>query len=138
MRVSQRLDYALRLVVLLAMHPAEEYVAAGELADSLGLPRRFAEQQVSVLARAGVVRCRRGATGGCTLARPPDEISVRDVVLGLEGDVIDVPHQSGSASAELWGHAAATLSAYLGSVTLEGLAARQLELDATSTAMYYI
>ena len=69
MRVSQRLDYAVRLLVLLAAQPPGEHVVVGDLAERIGLPRRFAEQQVSVLARAGIVRCRRGASGGCTLGR---------------------------------------------------------------------
>ena len=49
MRVPQRLDYALRALVLLALQPEGEYIAAGDLADHLGLPRRFVEQQVTAL-----------------------------------------------------------------------------------------
>ena len=83
MRVTQRLDYALRALVLLAAQPAGAPVAAGQLADQLGLPRRVVEQQISELARAGIVLSRRGARGGCALARPADQITVRDVVDAL-------------------------------------------------------
>jgi Rrf2 family protein len=126
------------VLVLLAMQPPGRYVAAGDLADALGLPRRFAEQQVSALARAGIVRCRRGATGGCALALPSEQISVRDVMVALEGEVLDVPRQADSATSEAWRQASETLSDRLGDISLDELAKRQCELDAASAVMYYI
>jgi len=138
MRVSQRLDYALRALVLLAMQPDGEHVAAGDLADRLNLPRRFVEQQVTALARAGVVECRRGASGGCALARPAADISVGDVVIALHGHVLDVPLQSGSAAAEVWQDAARSLERFLADVDLAAIALRQRELDALAAPMYYI
>lgn len=138
MRISQRLDYALRALVLLATAEPGRHVAAGDLADRLGMPRRFVEQQVTALARAGVVECRRGASGGCALARPAGDITVREVVEALQGEVLDVPHHNDSASAEMWAGAQAALADFLGSATLEQLAVRQREIDSTKTPMYYI
>jgi Rrf2 family protein len=138
MRISQRLDYALRALVLLATAAPGRHVAAGDLADRLGMPRRFVEQQVTALARAGVVECRRGASGGCSLARPAADITVREVVEALQGDVLDIPQQNDSASAEMWAGAQQAIAEFLGSATLEQLAVRQREIDATKTPMYYI
>ena len=138
MRVSQRLDYALRLLVLLAMQPPGDHVIAGDLAERMGLPRRFAEQQMSALARAGVVRCRRGAAGGCALARPAESITVREVVVAIEGAVLDVPRQPGSASAEAWTTTADALAQHLDGVNLGALADRQRQLDAHACPMYFI
>lgn len=138
MRVSQRLDYALRALTLLAQQPEGTAVAAGDLADRLHLPRRFLEQQLSALAREGIVTCRRGASGGCTLARPASNITVRDVVEAMHQTVLDVPHQNDSASAELWQRAADHLALYLGEHDLSQLAARQKELDSATEPMYYI
>lgn len=138
MRVSQRLDYSLRALILLAEQPAGSWVAAGDLADRLGLPRRFLEQQISTLARAGIVECRRGASGGCTLAHEAADVSVRDIVMALDGEILDIPHQPDSASAELWKQAAVALAEFLGGYTLEELAARQRALDARHAPMYYI
>lgn len=138
MRVSQRLDYAVRALVLLADQPEGTWVAAGDLADKLRLPRRFVEQQVTALSRAGIVECRRGAAGGCALSRSASELSIRDVVVALHGEILDVPHQRDSASAELWQHAAAVLEDFLGEVSLSELAKRQRELDAATAPMYYI
>jgi Rrf2 family protein len=138
MRVPQRLDYALRAVVLLALQPSGEYVAAGDLAERLSLPRRFVEQQVTALARAGIVRCRRGASGGCALARPADEITVLEVVEAVQGAVLDVPHVTDSAASALWGDAAEHLQDFFATVTLAELAERQRELDGAATPMYWI
>lgn len=138
MRVSQRLDYALRALTLLAQQPPGTSVAAGELAGRLGLPQRFVEQQITALARADIVASRRGAGGGCALSRPAAEISVRDVVDVIEGSVLDVPHTSGSAVAEMWQTAADRLGDTLGEITLADLSTRQRELDETAADVYYI
>lgn len=138
MRVSQGLDYALRALVLLALQPEGEYVAAGELANHLGLPRRFVEQQVTALSRVGIVRCRRGANGGCELNRPAREITVFDVVQAVQGDVLDVPHATGSSTSTLWEEAADQLGGFLSGVTLEDLAERQRAIDGAAVSMYWI
>ncbi|NTW28805.1 MAG: Rrf2 family transcriptional regulator [Coriobacteriia bacterium] len=138
MRVPQRLDYALRALILLALQPDNEVIAAGDLADYLGLPRRFVEQQVTVLARAGIVSCRRGATGGCSLGRPANEITVLDVVEAVQGQVLDVPHVTGSAASALWEEADEALSGFLGGTTLSVLAAKQREMDRAIASMYWI
>ncbi len=138
MRLSQRVDYAVRALVLLAAQPPGEYVAAGELAERLLLPKRFVEQQISALARAGLLNCRRGATGGCVLAGSPDEITVGSIVTALEGEVIDVPHQERLATTALWRGMAEAAETYLDSVTLADLVKQQRELDAQAVPMYYI
>jgi Rrf2 family protein len=138
MRVPQRLDYALRALVLLALQPEGEYIAAGDLADHLGLPRRFVEQQVTALARAGIVQCRRGASGGCALARDAREVTVFDVVEAVQGEVLDVPRVTGSAASSLWADAAEHLEGFLAQVSLAELAERQRELDGTGVSMYWI
>ncbi|MGB4441924.1 MAG: Rrf2 family transcriptional regulator [Coriobacteriia bacterium] len=137
-RVSQRLDYTLRLLVALGRLPAGTSTAAGELAATLGLPRRFGEQQMTTLAKTGLVESRRGTGGGVTLARPAAEITVHDVVKALQGDVLDIPRSSGSATVEFWETAARALEDRLQSVTLADLALRQAQLDAETAPMYFI
>lgn len=138
MRVSQRLDYAIRALTALAQQPAGVYIAAGEIADGLGLPRRFVEQQFTGLARAGIVDCRRGAGGGCALLRPANEVTVAEVVRAVQRIVLDVPHVTGSAVSEMWVAASASLELALDDTTLAALAERQRELDAQVAPMYYI
>jgi Rrf2 family protein len=138
MRVSQRLDYTVRGLTALAQRPYGTFVAAGEIADELALPRRFVEQQFTELARAGIVDCRRGAGGGCTLARPAEEISLLEIVRAVQGAVLDVPHVTGSSVSEMWAATAASLELVLGEANLRDLAQRQTALDAETSPMYYI
>jgi len=138
MRVSQRLDYALRALVALAALAPGAAVAAGEVADRLGLPRRFVEQQITLLAKSGLVVSQRGARGGCVLARPAQEITVADVVEALQGSVLDVPAVTDSAASEMWAAAAAHLRKALASTTLADLAARQRQIDSARVPMYHI
>lgn len=138
MRVSQRLDYGVRMLVALALLDPGEHAPVGELATRLGMPRRFLEQQMTALGKAGIVDCRRGTGGGCALARPAREITVGEVVRALEGDVLDVPHTSGSAVAEMWAEADRTLSEHLQGTTIGDLLTRQRAIDGASREMYYI
>jgi len=137
MRVSQRLDYALRTLVEVA-RAGGTAVPVGELADAMGLPRRFVEQQMTTLAKHGIVVNKRGSGGGCVLAKSDAQTTVGEVVRAIQGTVLDVPHTSGSAVAEMWDRAAETLELALDSETISELVARQEILMRDSSAMYFI
>lgn len=138
MRVSQRLDHAVTALVLLARRPPGACTPARELARELGLPVRFVEQQFTELARAGIVDCRRGKHGGCMLAQPAERITLADVAGALQGEVIDVPAQPGSAVAEAWARVATQVREAFSVVDIRTLAARQDEIDHEARGMYYI
>lgn len=138
MRVSQRLDYTLRMLVALARLPTDTTTASGNLAVRLGLPRRFGEQQMTALAKTGLIDSRRGTGGGVSLARSAKEISVLDVVRAVQGQALDVPRLAGSATAEFWAGAGAALEEWLESATLADLVRRQAEMDASAGPMYFI
>lgn len=138
MRVSQRLDYTLRMLVALARLPRGSVVAAGDLAAALSLPRRFGEQQMTALAKAHLVASRRGTGGGVLLGRAPDEITVLDVVTAIEGEALDVPRATGTATGAFWAEVADGLSTHLAATTLADLVRRQAVLDAEGASMYFI
>jgi Rrf2 family protein len=138
MRVSQRLDYALRALVYLAGRRRRGYTSGAEIATHLGLPQRVVEQQLSQLSRAGILRSRRGAGGGHQLARQASEISVADVVRAIDGDVLDAPRTAGSATADFWARSADSLGVYLQGTTVAMLAEEQARIDSTAALTYYI
>ncbi|MBS3956492.1 MAG: Rrf2 family transcriptional regulator [Clostridiales bacterium] len=138
MRVAQRIDYAMRAVTALAALPENRMMPAGELADRLGLPRRFVEQQVTVLVRHGIVRSRRGPGGGVALNRLAGQITAYEVIVAVQGDLLDVPRVSASAVSEMWGSAAESLERHFKGIDLEELAVRQRELDEMNGFMYHI
>lgn len=138
MRVSQRLDYALRATVELARMPSGRFEAGADIARRLGLPPRFVEQQLTALAKQGLVQCRRGSGGGCALARPAEQITVAEVVAALEGTSLDAPRVTGSAVSALWKQLGAAMDEVLAGVTLQRLAEEQQVMDGARSPMYYI
>lgn len=83
MRLTARLRYGLDALVDLAAAggPVKGEVLAGRHAVSVG----FLENILSELRRAGMVQSKRGGHGGYWLARPPDVITVADVMRALDG-----------------------------------------------------
>lgn len=138
MRVSQRLDYTVRMLVALARQPDGATAAAGDLAAALGLPRRFGEQQMTALAKTDLVSSKRGTGGGVSLVRPASEITALDVVRAVQGEVLDVPHTTSSVTSELWLQTARTLETALAGITLADLARRQAEIDEADAPVYFI
>jgi Rrf2 family transcriptional regulator, cysteine metabolism repressor len=84
-RISQRVEYALRALIELALRERGGLVPAREIAAAHNIPLRFLEQQLGALHKAGLVESFRGAGGGCRLAKEPSEIRVADVVDAIEG-----------------------------------------------------
>jgi len=89
-RVSAKVDYALRALLELAASEPERPVTAERLATAQKIPPKFLENILLELRRAEIVSSQRGVEGGYRLARPADEISVADVVRSLEGSIASV------------------------------------------------
>jgi Rrf2 family protein len=89
-RISAKADYAVRAVVELAAAPDEKPVKAERIATSQGIPLNFLENILGELRHAGVVRSHRGAEGGFRLAKPPEEVSVADIIRAVEGPLASV------------------------------------------------
>ena len=88
LKISQKLEYAIRAMIELAVRrPSGELVPAREIAAAQQIPLRFLEQQLGALGRAGLVESFRGAGGGCRLARDPAEITVAEVADAIEGQL---------------------------------------------------
>jgi Rrf2 family protein len=85
MRLSRPVDYALRAMRLLATLPADEEATRSVLSDRLAAPEPFLAKVMRRLAVAELVESRRGVGGGFRLSRPPEQISMLQVVEAVEG-----------------------------------------------------
>ena len=134
MRVSAKVDYAVRAAVELAA--AKDGPVKGErLADSQDIPLQFLEHILLELKHHGIVRARRGAKGGYWLAKPADAVTIADIVRAVEGPIAHVqsaPPESieyrGHAKPlrEVWIAVRANLRAVLEHVTVADLVSGQL------------
>ena len=90
MRVSAKVDYALRALAELAAAPPGQPVKGEQLATTQEIPLNFLENILLELRRSELVASRRGADGGYWLGRPAAEISLADVVRAVEGPIASV------------------------------------------------
>jgi Rrf2 family protein len=103
MRLSARVDYALRAVIELAT-AAEGPLTAERIAKAQEIPPKFLESILLQLRRGGVVHAQRGPEGGYWLARPAGEISLADVIRIIDGPLA---HVRGQRPEDLGYHGAA-------------------------------
>jgi Rrf2 family protein len=88
LKISQRLEYAMRAMIELALRrPSGQLVPAREIAAAQQIPLRFLEQQLGALHKAALVESFRGAGGGCRLAKDPADIRVSDIADAIEGQL---------------------------------------------------
>lgn len=135
MRITAKVDYAIRALAELAAAPAEAPVKGERLAAAQRVPLRFLENILRELRHAGIVRTLRGAEGGYQLARPAREVTLADVIRAVEGPLAAVQgvrpdslSGSGAAAAlpEVWIAVRASLRSVLEAVTLADLASGRL------------
>jgi Rrf2 family protein len=132
MRISAKADYAVRAVIELAAAPEGTNLSAREIATAQSIPQNFLENILAELRRAGIVHTHRGPGGGSSLARPPDRITVGEILLSIDGPlaaVRDLPPEElvyeGSARRlpEVWCRVESCLHELLDAVTVAQLAA---------------
>jgi Rrf2 family protein len=95
--VPARVDYAVRALLGLA-RAAPATVTAAALARSDGIPKAYLYDVLAALRRADLVRAVRGTDGGFGLNRPPERITLGDVLRALDSVLLPVaPARSPSA-----------------------------------------
>ncbi len=85
MRISVKGEYALEALFDLACRAPGEPVKIAEISKRQRIPQKFLELILASLKHGGFVESRRGAEGGYLLARPPDTITVGEVLAHVEG-----------------------------------------------------
>ncbi len=90
MRISAKADYAVRAAVELAAALDEKPVKAERIATAQDIPLNFLENILGELRHAGIVRSHRGAEGGFRLAKPPEQLTIADIIRAVEGPLASV------------------------------------------------
>ena len=135
MRVTARVDYAVRALVQLASDGKVEPVKAEHLATAQQIPLKFLLEILRQLKQHKLLVSRRGPEGGYTLAKPASEIAIADVIRAVEGPLANVrgvrPEElefAGPARAlrEVFVALRANIRAVLEEVTLADVAADEL------------
>ena len=135
MRISAKVDYALRAMAELAAVEGAGPVKGDRLAEAQAIPAKFLEGILSSLRTAGLVASQRGADGGYWLARPAREITVAQVIRAVEGPLANVRgvrpemlNYDGAAASlqDVWVAVRGSLRSVLEAVTLADIAGGSL------------
>ena len=134
MEITRQADYAIRSMVHLADLPIENRVSTATISKAETIPLPFLTKVISRLATAGLVTTSRGMGGGVSLARPPEEISLLQVVEAVDGPILlnhcllrsgICERESECAAHDVWAEIQDRFTQELSSVTMKDLTERQ-------------
>jgi Rrf2 family transcriptional regulator, cysteine metabolism repressor len=129
--VTSKSRYAVVAMAELA-RSGPDPVPIAQIAERRAMPVQFLEQLFSTLRRDGLLQSQRGVKGGYRLARPPEEITVLEVVQALDGKVGQEADEAGG----IWGEGVEALRGVFSSTTIADIARR--EATETGAGMYHI
>jgi len=89
--ISQKAKYALRALVALVRAPDGGSLMISEISRDQGIPKKFLEQILLELKRAGIVMSRRGRLGGYVMLRRPEEVTFGEVLRLVDGPLAPLP-----------------------------------------------
>lgn len=90
MKISTKGRYALRMLLDLAQNQGDGFVALKDVAERQNVSKKYLEQIVPMLNKAGILAASRGFQGGYRLAQAPDRCTVGDVLRVTEGSIAPV------------------------------------------------
>jgi Rrf2 family protein len=87
MQITRQADYAIRAVLYISKLGDSQRAATSQIAKEQHIPPSFLAKIISQLSIAGLLQTSRGARGGVTLAKSPQEITLLDVVEAIDGPI---------------------------------------------------
>lgn len=130
--ITSKSRYAVVAMAELARSGGDAPVPLAQIAERRAMPLQFLEQLFSTLRRAGLLNSQRGVKGGYSLARPPEDITVLEVVQALDGRLGEEAREAGG----IWREGVEALRDVFRSTTIADIAAR--EASDAGAGMYYI
>jgi len=131
MKISTKGRYALRMLIDLATHPSDEFVALKTIAERQEISKKYLEQIVPILNRTDLLITNRGFQGGYRLGRSADKISVGEILRLTEGDLAPVACLAGGTvncdrsidcpTLPVWQGLNKVINEYLDGITLQDI-----------------
>ena len=131
MKISTKGRYALRMLVDLAEHKDDGYIALKDIAERQNISKKYLEQIVPLLNRTDYLLTNRGFQGGYKLARSPEKYTVGELLRITEGGLSPVqcleqnpnqcPRSAYCATLPVWQGLDRVISKYLDGITLQDI-----------------
>lgn len=131
MKISTKGRYALQMLLDLALHQSEGFVALKDIANRQNISKKYLEQIVPLLNKSGLLRTNRGFQGGYMLSRPASKYSVGEILRLTEGSLAPVacldapvnecPRSSECMTLYVWEGLYTVISDYLDNISLQDI-----------------
>jgi Rrf2 family cysteine metabolism transcriptional repressor len=136
-KISVKVDYACRVLAEMArLHGTGALAQIEQLAAAEAVPPNFLAQILGALRDAGLVTSKRGSQGGYALARPPEQITLYDILTAVDGELLgfsgNFEGRTGRRMKQVWTELRAALDQKAREITLDTLVTK------TGPAMYHI
>ena len=147
MKLSTRGRYGTRALLELALHEKAGPISLKDIAQRQEIPVVYLEHLITPLIAGGIVRSTRGVRGGVSLAKPPEEIRLSEVIRLLEGSIAPVEcvnnpeicsRSNSCVTRDIWSELKQAMDGILSSTTLQDLVERQSRKGTPEEAIYYI
>ncbi|MEE0958023.1 MAG: RrF2 family transcriptional regulator [Ruminococcus sp.] len=138
MKISTKGRYALRMLLDLAEHKDDGYIALKDIAARQNISKKYLEQIIPVLNKSDVLSSNRGYQGGYKLAKSPDQYTVGDILRLTEGslapvacldhDPIECERAAECITLPVWRGLYNAITGYLDGITLQDILDNQNEM----------
>jgi len=135
MKISTKGRYALRMMLDLAEHQGNGYIALKDIAERQNVSKKYLEQIVPILNKADILNTNRGYQGGYRLARTPDQYTVGDILRITEGSIspvacldknpVECERAAECATLPVWQGLYKVIADYLDGITLQDILDKQ-------------
>ena len=135
MKISTKGRYALRMMLDLAEHQGDGYIALKDIAERQNVSKKYLEQIVPILNKADILNTNRGYQGGYRLARTPDKYTVGDILRITEGSIspvacldknpVECERAAECATLPVWQGLYRVITDYLDGITLQDILDKQ-------------
>lgn len=135
MKISTKGRYALRMMLDLAEHQGDGYIALKDIAERQNVSKKYLEQIVPILNKADILNTNRGYQGGYRLARTPDQYTVGDILRITEGSIspvacldknpVECERAAECATLPVWQGLYKVIADYLDGITLQDILDKQ-------------
>ncbi len=137
MKISTKGRYALRMLLDLAQHQENGYIALKDIAKRQGISKKYLEQIIPILNKSDVLTANRGYQGGYRLAKAPSKYTVGEILRLTEGslspvacldhDPIECDRCDDCMTLPVWKGLDKVINEYLDSITLQDIIDQQRE-----------
>lgn len=135
MKISTKGRYALRMLIDLAEHQDDGYIALKDIAKRQEISKKYLEQIVPILNRSDILLANRGFQGGYRLAKQPSQYTVGEILRITEGslapvscldtDPVNCSRSSDCPTLPVWQGLYRVINEYLDGITLQDLLEQQ-------------